>query len=630
MIQHFETITNSRGDALTGYRVQVVTSAGAIVDIYADKSGTRFTDSAGNTVNYALAESTAGGKAGRATFYFTPATGQILQTLDASGSLVDAVADFADKYVIDNLPGELATAAVTGLDAALAAKTATADLASTDADKGAELVSYDAAQTTRGKLNKIYSVLDARFAGGAQPGNILFDSAPAFQAALDFIQLFGGQLEDPRGEFLFGSSVTIDRRYAAPDSEGYYNGERTMRFSGYGAKILTGGFPAFVVLGGWAPNHGCVIEGFTIDHGTNTTAPNAIRLIGAQLCTLRNIVVRVSDSLPADYAAFQLENLDPAVGDTGCFWNLIERCTVRPWSGSDGNCDYGVRLLGSANATTIKDNIFSGSLVHIQIANHTGYTSSANATLIDGNAFEAPAAAVSIELLSADPTYHVTGTRITNNRFESLATAVKFSGTGSLVQVPTFMAGNYADTSLTTYIDNPDGVPYTCLDGAHLGAPIPPAVFNNNRGVEFRNLDTDYDSVTGFASTLGKGFSLKRGSDDLLLGSWKYGSFAGGVGTLFGGTWSAAYRPFGLVGCQGIAARDTPANNLAGTVAFAAETSKAVSMPNGAEANASYLIFLDSPANETLWVSDKTAAGFTINAATAITGTVGWLLVKHV
>lgn len=140
MIQHSQTITNSRGDALAGFRCQVVTSAGAIVDIFADKSGTRFRDAAGNIVNYALAESTPGGKAGRATFYFTPATGQVLQVLDPAGTLVDTDPDFADKFVITNLPGELATAAVTGLDAALASKVATADLASTDLAKGAALV----------------------------------------------------------------------------------------------------------------------------------------------------------------------------------------------------------------------------------------------------------------------------------------------------------------------------------------------------------------------------------------------------------------------------------------------------------------------------------------------------------
>ena len=50
-IKYFETITNSRGDSLANYRVQVVDSAGAIVAIYQDEAGTRFQDAAGNFSN---------------------------------------------------------------------------------------------------------------------------------------------------------------------------------------------------------------------------------------------------------------------------------------------------------------------------------------------------------------------------------------------------------------------------------------------------------------------------------------------------------------------------------------------------------------------------------------------------
>jgi type IV secretory pathway component VirB8 len=94
------------------------------------------------------------------------------------------------------------------------------------------------------------------------------------------------------------------------------------------------------------------------------------------------------------------------------------------------------------------------------------------------------------------------------------------------------------------------------------------------------------------------------------------------------GSYTPDYNPLTLVGCQGIAARDTSANNLAGTATFAAATTVAVTLPI-AETNANYLIFFDNPANQTLWVTSKTASGFTINSSVSNSTTVGWLLIRH-
>lgn len=136
MIKFYNTLTNTRGDSLPNYRVQVTNSAGTVQTIYADSGGTRFTDGDGNNVNYATADNN-----GFVEFYWTPAAGQVLQTLDTSGDLVKAVADFADQYVLASLTGPIAQSAVTDLVSDLAAKAATADLADeSTVGKGAELV----------------------------------------------------------------------------------------------------------------------------------------------------------------------------------------------------------------------------------------------------------------------------------------------------------------------------------------------------------------------------------------------------------------------------------------------------------------------------------------------------------
>ena len=96
MNKFYDTLTNTRGDILSGYSVQVVDSSGALIDIFADNSGTRFTDASGNVVNYAVADDTTG----LAQFYWTAAEGQSLQILDPQGNLArPPIVDFANNYV---------------------------------------------------------------------------------------------------------------------------------------------------------------------------------------------------------------------------------------------------------------------------------------------------------------------------------------------------------------------------------------------------------------------------------------------------------------------------------------------------------------------------------------------------
>jgi hypothetical protein len=481
---------------------------------------------------------------------------------------------------------------------------------------GAQLTNVQA------KLRQTVSVKDFGAVGDG-----VADDAVAVQAAIDSVETLGGNLVFPPGKYLFGSQVTINRTYAASGSN--FVGERNLIVSGYGAEIrTTGAITAFDVKGGWIPNHNCMIEGFTIYHRGNTQAVGGIRMIGASLVTCKEISVVVSSSLPAGYAAFSMENVDPADGNTGCFWNLIDQCSVRPWSGVDGFVTYGVKLMGAANATTLRDNTFSGSNTHVILMPHPGQTTSPNSVNIDGNFFEGPAAAIGIELNSLGVLYHVTGARITNNRFEAINTAVTLTGTGTTVQLPTYMSGNYADTAVTNYVVNTLNIPLVMLDFVIVGSPMGPAKMHNTEGVQITVNDAAYSPLTLKTIGFNKGLELRRQSDNVLLGSIGYSNVAGGIGMQLAGSFSPDYRPLTIKGCQGIAAKDISANNLAGTAAFSAGTSIAVTFPV-AEANANYLIFLDSPANQTLWVTSKATTGFTINSSVSNSTTVGWLLIRH-
>jgi hypothetical protein len=456
-------------------------------------------------------------------------------------------------------------------------------------------------------------------------GDGVTDDAVNVQKAIDYVETLGGNLYFPRGQYLFGSQVTINRTYAASGSN--FVGERNLIISGYGAEIrTTGAISAFDVKGGWAPNHNCLIEGFTIYHRGNTTAVAGIRMIGAGLVTCREVSVAVSSSLPAGYAAFSMENSDPADANTGCFWNLIDQCSIRPWAGAEGFCDFGVKLMGAANATTLRNNNFSGSNTHVVIMAHPGQTYTSNSVNIDGNFFEGPNTSTAISLVSSSSPYHVSGTRITNNRFEALNTAVSLTGTGTTVQLPTYMSANYADTSVTNYVTNTLNIPIVMLDFRIVGAPMGPAKMVNQQGVTIECQDSSFNPITAIVPNVGTGIALRTiGGID--LGSLKYSNVAGGNGMQLAGSLSP-YRPLTIKGLRGISQSDTSANNLVGASSFSAATTRIVTLPV-AEADANYLIFLMPQADQKLWISARTTTTFTVSSDVSSSNGFGWLLIRH-
>jgi hypothetical protein len=576
-----------------------------------------------NFVNYTNSQEFQTATAGQTVFTLT--TMQYQPGTNSLSVFVDGVNQYGPgaSYAYQETSSTVVTF-TSGLHVGADVKFTTSAINSSSAGD-AEQVSYtppftnSVATNVEVKLGQYVSVKDFGAVGDG-----VTDDAAAVQNAVNYVQTLGGNLYFPKGVYLFGSQVTINRTYA-PDGSNFV-GERNLIVSGYGAEIrTTGAITAFNVRGGWAPNLTCLIEGFTIYHRGNTTAVGGIRLIGAGLCTCRDITVVVSSLLPVGYAAFSCENLDPANDDTGCFWNYFDNCAIRPWAGAEGNCTYGLKLMGPANATTVRNIKFGGSDTHVILMAHPGYTSAPNAVNIDGNFFEGPVTSTAISLVSSSSPYHVSGTRITNNRFESLNTAVSLTGLGSTVQLPTYMSGNYADTAVTNYIVNASNIPIVMLDASLVGAPMGPMITHNQQGVVLRNDDGSFDSLTLRTPSLNRGVVLQT-YDGTDVGSWRYRNAMGGSGTLIGGTYST-YRPFGIVACQGISIRDTPANNLAGVASFVASTTVNVTLPV-AEVNANYSVFLENIGNRTLWVTSKTTTGFTINASASSSDSAAWLLIR--
>lgn len=478
--------------------------------------------------------------------------------------------------------------------------------------------------TLRNLVDKVREVVSVKDFGAVGDG--VADDTAAVQAAIDFVEPLGGTVLFPKGRYLFTSQVTINRTYAPFGSD--FVGERNMRLSGYGAEIRTSGaISAFDVRGGWSPNQNCRIEGFTIYHRGNTQAVAGIRMIGAQSVTCLDISVAVSNSLPAGYAAFSLENATPSDPGTGCYWCVIDRCSIRPWSGAEGFGTYGVKAIGAANALTLTRNKFSGATTHVFIGPHPGQTYSANSAVIDGNFFEAPTSGIGIELNAASSPYHVTGTRITNNRFESLTTAVALTGTGTTVQLPTYMAGNYADTSLTNYVVNPSDIPIVMLDFVGVGAAMGPAVTYNRAGLIINNWDSSFNPLTVRTQAVGNGLELQRRTDGLSLGNIRYSNVAGGIGMQLAGS-TSPFRPLTITGCRGISAGDTSAGNLVGTSSFVASTQRVVTF-SWPEADTNYLIFLEARADQKLWVSARSTTTFTVDSDVSSSNSFGWLLIRR-
>lgn len=470
-------------------------------------------------------------------------------------------------------------------------------------------------------------------------GDGVTNDAPAVQAAINAARTLGGTVFfPPQRTYLFTSQVLVYRTFAS--TPGGYVGQHPLVISGYGAEIkASGSISALSIYEGWPPNLNVVVEGLTFNFKESPLLQAGINIAAAPYVTLRDLTFYVDGNLLPGFACIYLHQGDPTNLDTGCFWNVIERCNIRPWSGSDGACTFGVLSRGHNNALTIRDCSFNGSLTHIYVGPDVGptppegpypYYNVLNSLHIENNFFEGPLTngdgaptCNAIELNSNNPTYHVPAVRIISNRFETINQAVVLSGTASDVQTPLYLVGNYGLASVTTYIHNPNNVPFVTLDPELIEMAVGPFRLHNKAGTVLSNVDGAYDALTLKAANTGKGMQFQDNAG-LALASWTQ---ATGIGTRLAGV-ASTLQFLKLAGVGGISGTDTDAHNLGGTTAFAGSGTVTITF-TFPEADADFRIQLTGDANETFWVTGKSTTGCVLHSSNAAsTAQVDWQLYR--
>jgi hypothetical protein len=91
---------------------------------------------------------------------------------------------------------------------------------------------------------------------------------------------------------------------------------------------------------------------------------------------------------------------------------------------------------------------------------------------------------------------------------------------------------------------------------------------------------------------------------------------------------NVTYSYRSISGVAGISTGYIKAQNLRGSVSMGGSGSKNVTLPTS-EPDANYYIAISASANETFWITNRTATGFTVNSSNpASNATVHWILVR--
>lgn len=360
---------------------------------------------------------------------------------------------------------------------------------------------------------------------GATGDGVTNDYA-ALVSAWDVVKTAGGVLYLKPGSYLTDTQWNLTR--ASPVN---------IKIEGWGAVMYAGSLVtgAHVQVNGSYNFSELQIEGLQFNHRNNTTAQGCFEMKNAHAVTLDRCNVEMHNTKAGWYFA-KLATSTPGASenDLNSFWCRVLGCSTRARSGGDGTVGaYGVLLEGAANATTIRDCIWSSLDVGIRMnPGATNYTLG-NAVLIERNHFETiTTAAMQVSMTPAE--LGPTGLVVAFNRVEACPTFFSiFTGGAAATEhsQPPLLFGNYCTAgSVTTWVSNPTSYPVSTMETRTPG--FGPAFSNNwympsglqmwfteGSGLTLSNASGSGDYNTGWLKQSGYTYWTNTGNGDFYVNS---------------------------------------------------------------------------------------------------------------
>jgi hypothetical protein len=323
----------------------------------------------------------------------------------------------------------------------------------------------------------------------------------------------------------------------------------------------------------------------------------------------------------SDFSFIRSQQVDPANPDTGSFWGRLSNFWCRKNSGSDpGSISVPVDLIGAANAIQFLNTSFANFTHGVRFRNHAGQNYINQGADFVNPRFEQGVNCIRVE--SDVASVNLRGPSLIASRYENVTRIFSFSGiTQQPSQAPFIMASTFTGP-ITELAENPNGLNIDTFERSATGLTINPRL-GVAGPISFENLLSAGSNPTMRVQASQAGsIVLHRIGSAIVDGNIRQA--AGGGMLLDGGTNQLLY----LTNVRGLTGGTVRPNNFRGTATLAAATTTiAVTFPT-AEADANYRIALEAPYNATLWVTDKTTTGFTINASVApgSNTVIAWLL----
>lgn len=352
-----------------------------------------------------------------------------------------------------------------------------------------------------------YDEGDVRRYGGVFDG--VTDDAAAWQSAFTVIMYHGGIAWAPPRPTLVNSPLSLSLLNAYPN-----NKPGNWKVQAYGTEMLAG--PGIAPIGAQsgyiitAKQSGSAytqssFEGMLFNTAGNTVVQGCIDVqFGAHL--VFDKVAFAMGGQRAGWAGFRIGPSTPGSDNTNSFWTRITNATFGLVSGARPSS--GVLLLGAANATVIDHCQFANLVRGISMQTDGVGVSTANALVVDSNAFEG--VNIGYEFLGREAAaggFFPVGLRIVNNRGESMDTFVSINILGSVGaannhSTPPILRDNYLTAgSVTTRLNNPFGAIVQDFDVSYYG-PVTDtnSTINGNANLRMNgNLDiANYNGDTGY------------------------------------------------------------------------------------------------------------------------------------